>query len=313
MALTPRALGLSGFALALLYGAAPAFAQDDAGPDGGVDGGDEDAGEDGGADPCFGACGPDLRCIEIDGEGYCGECGPGETQECEGCPGTEQDCGGDLYWEPCECPGCGDGPACGPGLECIDVDGTFYCGICSPGDARDCNTGCGDGVETCENDLFWGRCVPTDAVECVPGDSDPCESECGPGQRSCDASSCTWSPTCTPDALIQCLPGSTAPCTVIGACMGVQSCQNGCVWGDCVPPAGGCHECGDGVLDEDDGEACDDGNLTDDDGCSSQCAWEDARPFQSFECGTGPGLPGPMAVAGLAVAAIGLILRRRMR
>jgi len=319
MALNRRLLGGLSLLVALVA-THPAFAQQDAGadasPDAGADAGD--AGGDAGPDLCFDACGPDLRCIEVDGEGYCGQCAPGETQDCEGCPGATQQCGGDLYWEPCECPGCGEGPACGPGLECIEVDGFYYCGICTPGEARDCNTGCGDGIETCESDLFWGRCIPTDSVECVPGDRLSCDSECGPGLMECDAASCTWSGQCVPDALIQCLPGVTTVCTVIGACQGTSTCNPDCTMGVCEPPAGGCHECGDGTLEEDEREQCDDGNLTDGDGCSANCEWEDARPFRSCECRAAPGLPagvGGAAAAGLGLlaAAIGLIRRRRMR
>jgi cysteine-rich repeat protein len=314
MALNRRFLGCAAL-LTLLLASAPALAQDDAGVDGSADAGAADAGGDAGPDPCFDACGPDLRCIVIDDGGFCGQCAPGETQDCAGCPGATQECGGDLYWELCECPGCGDGPACGRGLECIVVDGFYYCGICAPGDARDCNTGCGEGVETCESDLFWGRCVPTDPVDCVPGDRLECASECGPGHMECDGASCEWSGQCVPDALIQCLPGATTDCTVIGACLGTQTCGDACAWGACVPPPDGCHECGDGVLD--DGESCDDENLVDGDGCSSGCEWEDARPFRSCECRMAAGLPASLgdgaAAIGLLAVAIGLIRRRPVR
>lgn len=317
MALNRRVPGASAV-LTLLLASAPAFAQDDAGLDASVDAsadaGAPDGGGDGGPDPCFDACGPDLRCIVVDGEGFCGQCAPGETQDCEGCPGSTQECGGDLYWNPCECPGCGEGPACGPGLECIIVDGFYYCGICTPGDARDCNTGCGDGVETCEGDLFWGRCVPTDPVDCVPGDRLDCQSECGAGHMECDASRCEWTGQCVPDAVIQCLPGSTVECTV-GPCPGTQTCNDTCMLDPCVGPAGGCDQCGDGFVDG--GESCDDGNLFDSDGCSSACEWEDARPFRSCECHAGAGLPADLgdgaASVALLAAAIGLIRRRRVR
>lgn len=298
--------------------ATPAAAQIDAGvEDAAADAGADaspDAGPDGGPDACGDACGPELRCIVVDGVGYCGLCAPGETRPCEACPGSTQVCGGDLFWDPCDCAGCGDGPACGPGLSCIDVDGAFYCGICHPGDTQPCDNGCGPGVETCESNLFWGRCVPSGEVECVPGDTMPCASECGAGHMECQAESCEWSETCVPNNPIQCIPGTTSPCIVIGSCQGTQTCDASCAWSGCVAPPGGCHVCGDGVVDE--GEDCDDGNLWADDDCDEVCGWAKARPFKSCDCGAAAGLPGGAGAISLLVAAacvFGLIRRRRVR
>ena len=290
----------------ILWAPTTAFAQFDAGVDASVD-----AAVDAGPDPCGDACGPDLRCVELDGEWYCGQCALGETQDCPQCPGSTQNCGADLYWERCECPGCGEGPLCGPGLECIEVDGASFCGICRPGDERNCSNGCGPGVETCQNDLFWGRCTPTAPVTCLPGDELPCDSQCGAGHMECDTATCEWSGQCVPDALIQCLPGTTTSCTAGISCAGNQTCLDSCNWSECVPVTE-CHECGDNVVD--DGEDCDDGNLVPGDGCSDFCEWEDARPFQSCQCRAGAGVPGPAgAAAALLVAAFVLIRRRRMR
>jgi cysteine-rich repeat protein len=82
----------------------------------------------------------------------------------------------------------------------------------------------------------------------------------------------------------------------------------------CIVAEGYFPACGNGIVDEADGETCDDGNLDDGDGCSAACADETTTEEEPPGCcSTGRGSAGGSVVLALALGAVVLRRRRRAR
>lgn len=223
------------------------------------------------------ACGAGRICRDgVCRDSYCGDgvTDPGADEVCDDGNAVPGDgCEYDCRWT-CETDAlCDDGALCN-GVESCDL--TRH--ACRPGVAAADGTPClrpeGDGV--CRG----GLCAP---IECGDGVVDPGE-ECDdhnlvPGD-GCE-SDCTW--TCEDDG--ECADGST--CNGFETCdVGLHDCRAGvpqsdgaecnldgdpatreiCLDGSCWPT-----RCGDGFVDDANGETCDDGNLAPGDGCENDC------------------------------------------
>ena len=198
------------------------------------------------------------------------ECGVGE----EFCAGGN--------WAFCNAPraypeSCGN-------LEDEDCDGQTDegCDNCENGETRPCQTACGDGVETCQ-DQTWGVCdapVPDDEV-CDGADNDcdgradedvarRCDNACGAGIQACKAG--MWEVCTAPDACA-CIDSNLMDIQICGRCgQRTRSCEGDGMWGDWS-------ECAEGFNDPDrcdpgeEGEqAC--GNCgTQTRRCTAECTW----------------------------------------
>lgn len=101
--------------------------------------------------------------------------------------------------------------------------------FCTPGQTEVCETACGQGLRSCDNDGLWTNCAPTEDHDCLPGDTGTCEpSEEGVPARwscteECEIGPCE--PTCEPGTRIECE-------TDCGR--GARHCSDDGTWGRCT-------------------------------------------------------------------------------
>lgn len=134
-------------------------------------------------------------------------------------------------------------------------------GTCVPGETEVCDSPCGPGLRTCDDDGSWTSCVPTGEADCLPGESGVCETsedglpglwtcteecrvgpceptcepgerlecegECGPGARRCDDDG-TWT-QCVEYLAPSCRPGEIETCPEGG----LRRCDDSCSFGPC--------------------------------------------------------------------------------
>jgi hypothetical protein len=194
---------------------------------------------------------------------------------------------------PCEA-GCTWGACVPPAETCSgaddDCDTTVDEGFaCVSGASGPCTTICSStGSRACQGDCTWDVCVPPaeacngadddcdaaidEGFTCPAGSGGGCTTTCGSsGTRWC-ASDCSWG-SCTPpaetcsgvdddcdttvDEGFDCAHGASRGCTTTCSSTGTQTCNSGCTWDACVPPAEICN----GVDDDcdavaDDGFTC---------------------------------------------------------
>ncbi|MCD6499513.1 MAG: hypothetical protein J7M25_14565 [Deltaproteobacteria bacterium] len=95
------------------------------------------------------------------------------------------------------------------------------------------------------------------------------------GQSQCGNGTVDPGEDCDPQS------GIKPSCTEVGAVSGTLSCQQDCTWDQ-----SDCNFCGNGTVEQDQGEDCDDGNQTPGDGCSDVCHTENLyRGFATVEHG----------------------------
>jgi hypothetical protein len=121
---------------------------------------------------------------------------------------------------------------------------------CEDGVLVACETPCGPGLQSCDEEGYWTPCVPTEAVDCLPGETGACElGEGGPPGRWACSDDCRLGP-CEP----ACEPGTQVECE--GECgRGAWYCSAEGTWSDCIPYLA--PPCRDGEI-----EACAGGGLT---------------------------------------------------
>jgi cysteine-rich repeat protein len=232
-------------------GDADADADADVGPDADAD---ADADGDGDADD--------------DGDGFetTPVCGNGVVEVGEGCDDANTIAGD----------GCGSTCLVEPGYTCAGTAPStcmFTCGDGTITGAEACDDGglsAGDGCSpTCEVETGW-TCTGTPSVcgplcgdglivsdeECDGDPSRPCTTTCTTaGTQSCVA--CAWETTCMPpaeacnardddcdtttDEGFPCALRATEYCTTTCGSEGTRTCETGCSWGACTPPAETCN------------------------------------------------------------------------
>ena len=213
-----------------------------------------------GATNACGGCGP----LAAQPNTPCGRCNSG-LWRCDGAAAVV--CDGDL--------GAAAENACGGCVALPDTLGDA-CGTCGEG-----NVVCGGAnLLVCDDpgDAAVNACGGCGDLPGLPGEA--CD-ECG-GEWVCtDAGGVRCQPG-TPNACGGCLPlpatpGDFCPSFECGFRGGEVACvDENSVACFCEPPP---DTCGNGALDEDEGETCDDGNRFNNDGCSATCEAETAfRP-----------------------------------
>ena len=235
--------------------------------EGGIDGGDAAVpGVDGGVSRpsrCGdGVVGAEEACD--DGNGVSGDgCEADCTYSCEA--GSECDdgeaCNGAESCDP-ETHACAAGEPLAEGAAC----GAMVChgGTCAP-------IGCGDGS-------------PTGVEECDDGNAtngDGCDNDCTfscEGDEECsDGLVCNGEERCIASENV-CASGTVAPEGTACDRDGSAATRDWCIESDCRLSF-----CGDGIVDEPEGEQCDDGNETNGDGCENDCVMTPA----GVDAGTG--------------------------
>lgn len=101
--------------------------------------------------------------------------------------------------------------------------------LCSPGQTEACDSTCGPGLRSCDDEGWWAACLPTSEPECLPGETGSCEMSEGelPGLWTC-TDTCEMSPcepTCEPGMRIEC-EGECGP--------GARRCDDDGRWRPCV-------------------------------------------------------------------------------
>ena len=204
-------------------------------------------------DGCSSGCILEWIC----GDGLC------ETDRQENCPACPEDC----------CP-CGDGicdqaigetcsicqsdccPDCGDAF----LDPTEQCDDGNNTDNDGCSAGCldEDGTPTCGNDIWEAgeQCDDGNTTN-LDGCSDTCQTEYTCGDGVCETGFGETCPICPED----CCPCGDGTCDTAAN----ETCAM--CHADCCP------NCGDGVLDANEG--CDDANAVAGDGCNEHCEDED--------------------------------------
>jgi cysteine-rich repeat protein len=189
-----------------------------------------------------------------------GNCAPGPKKDCDDAnPCTVDTC--DAITGACKHNGAVlDDQACEDGDKCTKND-TCKSGVCTTGQAVDCNDADLCTVDSCEKLKGCLHTVVADGTPCNDGDActlgDTCVADkCAGTKLDCeDKNACTID-SCAPTGCAH--AAVTDGATVPGACDVNQY----CVGAKCVTPG-----CGDGFLNA--GEQCDDGNAKACDGCES--------------------------------------------